>query len=559
MAAVNSYIYIVKDHKNRCYVGQSTQLESTGVGSIQYHRIYEHYYNVFYDAINDASLPLFQDWPLKYLDIEVYPADGAAPYGLSMDTYRTFTKYFIKKGGTKRNYSKENKEIKTFLEDTNETLKITSTDNAQETFKSDYMETADMIDIAEIIWISRMQYAGYQVLNKVIGGQQSGWIAVDASSQKNLFNINNTTPEQLTSFLIATSEINKNRLNQAQQDLDKIFDKYLRKNIGELIVKRVNKHKDEIKKSISGKQKMSFADIVLKEVQEGLSGKTSKKVNGIQEDLNKFIESYPDLNIREIDWTLKSKDKELDLFQLITRIIAQSILGPRQNMTLYKDSTEGELTLNYNNGGRMTFKGYQGKDIGSNNAQVITIPLEQALSISKNADPTVANWWYNFPRGEIVDSEVKFVWARQVFKNHFRKGSNRIADASMGVLKRVQDGDFVTEILINGDTALIAKKVPQNKLLSVKMLNEYRQHLTYNNDVLNAGNWHRFFSAMYASISNSEWELNTSEDGSKFAILSNSEREVQREDGVFVGVVGIKLTQGTIFVTDKNVAKNVIF
>ncbi len=129
----------------------------------------------------------------------------------------------------------------------------------------------------------------------------------------------------------------------------------------------------------------------------------------------------------------------------------------------------------------------------------------------------------------------------------------------MGVLKRVQDGDFVTEILINGDTALIAKKVPQNKLLSVKMLNEYRQHLTYNNDVLNAGNWHRFFSAMYASISNSEWELNTSEDGSKFAILSNSEREVQREDGVFVGVVGIKLTQGTIFVTDKNVAKNVIF
>lgn len=129
----------------------------------------------------------------------------------------------------------------------------------------------------------------------------------------------------------------------------------------------------------------------------------------------------------------------------------------------------------------------------------------------------------------------------------------------MGVLRRVQDGKFVTEILSNGDTALIAMRIPQNELLSVKMLNEYRRHLSYNNDVLNAGNWHKFFSAMYASISNSEWELTTNEDGENFAILSDSQTEVQREDGAFVGIVGMELNQGTIFVTDKNVARNVIF
>lgn len=58
---VNSYIYIIKDHKNRCYVGQSTQVESGGANTIQYHRIYEHYYNTFHDDSSDASVPLFQD------------------------------------------------------------------------------------------------------------------------------------------------------------------------------------------------------------------------------------------------------------------------------------------------------------------------------------------------------------------------------------------------------------------------------------------------------------------------------------------------------------------
>lgn len=199
-----------------------------------------------------------------------------------------------------------------------------------------------------------------------------------------MFNINNTTPSQLTSFLISTTNVNQNRLSQAQKDLDAIFDKYLRKNIGDLIIKRINRTKEEIKSTISGNKKVGFSDIVLKEVQESLSGKTSKKTKGIQSDLDNFIAKYSDLGIRKIDWSLKSKGKELDLFQLITRIIAQSILGPRQNMTLYGNSTEGELTLNYNQGGRMTFKGYQGQNIGSNNAQVITIPLEQALSISAN-------------------------------------------------------------------------------------------------------------------------------------------------------------------------------
>lgn len=67
-----------------------------------------------------------------------------------MDTYETFTKYFTKKGGTKRN-SKEDSEVKTFLDEKDGTLKIMTTDNAQQTFKDEYVTTADMIDIAEII------------------------------------------------------------------------------------------------------------------------------------------------------------------------------------------------------------------------------------------------------------------------------------------------------------------------------------------------------------------------------------------------------------------------
>lgn len=94
------------------------------------------------------------------------------------------------------------------------------------------------------------------------------------------------------------------------------------------------------------------------------------------------------------------------------------------------------------------------------------------------------------------------------------------------------------------------------------MLNEYRKHLSYNNAILNAGNWHQFFSAMYASISKSEWTLESGEDGETFAILSGIEMEISGkniEDGASIGLIGMELTENKVFVTDKSVAKNVIF
>lgn len=559
---LNSYIYtIVDDYKHRCYVGQSTKIESSADGTISYQRIYDHYKATFHDDITDASIPLFQDWPLIYLRIDVYPATGTEPYGLSKDTYEKFLKYFIKKGEAKRNYSeKEGSEVKAFLTGNSSlNLQIKSTDKTGENESIQSLSNADMIDIAEIIWISRMQYAGYQVLNRVIGGEQSGWTAT-LDGNKSLFNINNTSPGQLTSFLISTSQHSAGRLQQAQSELDRILDKYLTRNVGELITKRANKSKEEIKAGLANGKKVDFVGIALKEVQDTLSGKTSTKTTGIQEDLNNFVAKYSDLGIKGIDWKLKSNDsKNPDLFVLISKIIAQSLLGPRQNMTVYKNSTEEMLTLSYN-GNRMVFKGSGGKDIGSSNAKPITVPIEQTLSIMTNANmQNGSNWWFDMPAGVHVKKDVKFIWARRVFKNYFRD-NNRIKDASLGILAKAKAGNYNSVINLNsGDECIIIGGEPEDKSLSVKLLNEYRSHLSFNNQIIKQGYWHQFFSAMYASISRSDWSIQVDEQGYEYAILEGQSTEVNTDFGAITGVIGMKLTSGRDFITDKDYAKTVIY
>ena len=92
-----------------------------------------------------------------------------------------------------------------------------------------------------------------------------------------------------------------------------------------------------------------------------------------------------------------------------------------------------------------------------------------------------------------------------MFKNYFREGSYRIPKPELGILRRIQTGDPSTTKLASGDIALVAPRLDNtNELLSTRMLNEYRRHLNYNNDVLRGGNWHIFFSAMYATISKSD-------------------------------------------------------
>lgn len=505
---MDSYIYIIQSPNRMCYVGQATdtnKVDSEAQG-VPYDRIYQHVHNTYSNAVNaktDASVPIFAAWPLKYLELYVYRR--SENYGLDISVYENFLKFFTPAGRQKVAKGGKIKNIRQSA-----TGLVIQLQNGEQ----QALTEGEMIDIAEIVWLSRKQKVGFNICNKVIGGQTSAWVFHGLNGDEPI-NINTTPPSVLTSMLISTdaSSLEQAQLLNFQQDLDNLFKKYLTKDVGALIENQVKKDANSKKNLLRGRD-FSLKPILQKAVASVLtSSEKSPHIEQFNAELDVLLNKYSTIGLDSFNYSIESTDTNKNaILESITQKIANSMLERFQSTRLKSDWTYN-LQLNYNGEGVISYKGKGGKDIGSATATAITVPIDQTLSIHSKKTKRGASWWYS-PTSrskEQVSLAIRWEWTRKVF-NYFIQYL-KVPDKDCGTLFRAKKGDWT------GPTNGVVVVTPKDKkeTLSAKMLEAYREKLSYHNDILH--NWQAFFSRLYSIGSATDWDFQTDEEGDFLAVI----------------------------------------
>lgn len=539
------YIYIIQAPNRQCYVGQSTDTDVVDpeAANVPYKRIYQHVLNTYTrrkKAEEDASVPIFQCWPLKYLEIYVYTQ--AEDYGLEPSVYETFLRYFTHTGREKitgqgkiREVRKSKSGLKVVLENDQE-YELTE---------------GEKIDIAEIIWMARRERAGYKMLNKSMGGQHASWEFVGIGGNVQPVNITTTPPSVITSLLLSTEMSSEEQkvFKDFQKDLDALFEKYLTKDAGDAILDTIKARTNSAKNLLRGRG-FDLKPILQEAIEETLKG-NNKYSSNLKTELEALIEKYSTGGLIDFEYQIKQNKKDENENQLLKAIsskLAASLLGPFQKAKLYQNS-EWNINFYYGDDGVISYKGKGGRNIGDGKNNHISVSLDQTFpSISKYNDKN-KSWWYEptHPGDKQVPIEIRWNWTRHVFDYHFQKV--KVQDKKKSLVSKAKRGNFIVQ-----DQYAIVGGEEKPETLSVKMMMAYREKLNFNNAILH--NWRPFFSRLYAGKTKSIWDVELTSEGDFVAILSG--QTIKTEGGALT--IGMYIEDQDTFDTDREDApKDIIF
>lgn len=550
----SSYIYIITDPANNCYVGQSTNVKVKTGRSLPYNRLYQHVANAYYerDSGDDASVVMFENWPLQWLNMKVYEENDNGIYGIPEEVYYKFLEYFSPEGKEKiqsESKGKKNKgeisAIKLARDGT-----ISGTISKEQNRPELRMGTA--IDIAEILWMSRYQAAGYNVLNKVIGGQRASWVFLGDKNAP--LNINTTPPSRITSLLWSTeaTQDQQKAMTDMQNELDKLFDKYLDSNMADLIVDQITRtstsRKNLFNPKVGNVKELPLKPILEESIFKVLSDKGGGKGGQTAEFKKEFdaiLEKYSALGLEKFGLnTQMKKVSGGSLIENVSQKIAASLLQQFQGRKMTGTFTVGSITFNIVNG-KIKYKGKNGANIGDSNTETISVSLRQSLNFN-SYDKNKSSWWYSAPdmHGHHLSDSVRWAWAKNIFHYIFLK----VRDKSLGILAQAESGDFSDSIghTSSGDVIVVGNEVEDS--LSGKMQWYYLHQLGYKNAIFK--DWRGYFGRLYATCSRKQqqWNILSSRDGGNvYAILDGV--MVDGEDGDSF-MVGLSLEQADSFDID---------
>lgn len=533
------YIYIITAPNKDCYVGQSIDMKTSVNANVPYKRLYQHAANAYYntsEAHSDASVSMFRSFALQDLYMKVYELNDDGYFGLPKELYQTFLQYFTPKGKEKVKQHKKgdiekDAEIKQFRQ---EGVGIYIKQNNQEQELSQGL----CIDIAEIIWISRYQARGYNILNKVMGGQRASWEFKGVNGTESV-NITTSTPSQITSMLWSTEmDVNSAQLLRNMQiDFDRLLQNFLNAEMGNLIkdqiLNDVNSRRNLFNPKIGSVKELPLKSILETAITRVLSNKggtANANTKQFKKDLYALINKYEKLGLNSFGFNTNWSGAYDAIAQGLARNLASSLLGAFQNKKMDKKFSVDELSFNIVNN-VISFKGSSGRLIGNQTSSVLTVNLDQTFNLKNFRRQD--SWWYNESEmhGHHVSDDVRWRWAKNIFHEIFLK----VRNSELGLLAQSQSQPLHTD----GVVAVVEMSTGENTL-NGKMREYYMSHLKWSNRIFKY--WNKYFSRLYSIISQTsgkkqQWSVASSiETQNTYAILSNQEvRDPSGEESYVIG------------------------
>lgn len=556
------YIYIITAPNGDCYVGQSIDMKTSVNANVPYKRLYQHAANAYYntsEAHSDASVSMFRSFALRDLYMKVYELNDDGYFGLPKELYQTFLRYFTPKGKEKVKQHKKgdlekDAEIKQFRQ---EGIGIYIKQNNQEQELSKGL----CIDIAEIIWISRYQARGYNILNKVMGGQRATWEFNGVNGTEKV-NITTSTPSQITSMLWST-EMDANSgqlLRNMQIDFDRLLQNFLNAEMGNLIkdqiLNDVNSRRNLFNPKIGSVKELPLKPILETAITRVLSNKggtANANTKQFKKDLYALINKYEKLGLNSFGFNTNWSGAYDAIAQGLARNLASSLLGAFQNKKMDEKFSVSELSFNIVNN-VISFKGSNGRLIGNQTSSVLTVNLDQTFNLKNFRGQD--SWWYNESEmhGHHVSDDVRWRWAKNIFHEIFLK----VRNSELGLLAQSQSQPLNTD----GAVAVVEMSTGANTL-NGKMRQYYMSHLKWSNHIFKY--WNKYFSRLYSIISQTsgkkqEWNVVPSiKTQNTYAILPN--QEIRDPSGKESYVVGFKIRDASSFdlTTAENEYSNIVF
>lgn len=187
---------------------------------------------------------------------------------------------------------------------------------------------------------------GKQVLNKAIGGQQTGWSFMGLSGQENI-NINTTSPAALTSMLLSTDATQEEKalLLAMQKELDVLFDKFLDRNMADLIKQQIirdtNSRKNLFKSTKYKVNKMPIKPILndaIFKVLNNTGGGANEQTKAFKKEFDSIVEKYSKQGLSNFSLTPVYKASNADsIIENVSQKIASSLLEAFQSTKLGKN------------------------------------------------------------------------------------------------------------------------------------------------------------------------------------------------------------------------------
>ena len=535
------YIYIITAPNNDCYVGQSAASAETSGFNTEYQRIYNHvevtYLGKPSDQRKDASVPIFQAYPLKEVGITIHPKGaGGSFFDLPQQLYIDFLKYFeptgaekvqkfsqkgIKKGkkGQKHQPTEEElakREESTIKKVRSENAFVIKNDKNNESYT---VPIGLCLDIAEIVWMCRYQAMGYNILNKTIGGQRATWKFIGLSGEESV-NINTSRPSEITSMLLSTeaTDTEKNLLQQMQTEADKIIGDFLDEEIANLIVTKIKNDSESRKQLLSDKvEEISLKPIVERAISDILEGKwkaSRGRVAQFKADMQAMITKYAGAGLTYFGFTTKWDAQYDVIIKEIAKMIASSLLSFTQNRKLKKDFSIESIKLNVV-AGSIRFKGQGGKWIDKEDAPKMTINIDQVLRFDNKTTQHRSSWWYDSDNSQLsISTDTRWQWALHIFSVAF----GRVKDKQKGIvaLSKEQKWSKSDRILESKDHIAIIQQTfikkksdkkdghfyEQEETLLGEMKYFYKSHLKWGNAIFKK--FYTYFSRAYSILSSKD-------------------------------------------------------
>lgn len=553
------YIYVITAPNGDCYVGQSAASAETSGFTTEYQRIYNHvdvtYLGKPSDQRKDASVPIFQAYPLTKIDIKIHPQGaGGSIFDLPQQLYVDFLKYFEPTGAEKvQKYSQKgikkkdkngkkhtptaeelaNREESIIKKVRDKNAFVINNYQDQETYA---VPLGLCIDIAEIIWMCRYQAMGYNVLNKTIGGQRAKWKFIGLSGAESV-NINTSRPSEITSMLLSTeaSSGEKGLLQKMQAEADELIGDFLDEEIANLIVTKIKNDSESRKQLLSDKVKeIPLKPIVERAISDILAGKwkaSRGRVAQFRADMQEMIIRYADAGLTYFGFSTEWDAQYDVIIKEIAKTVASSLLSFTQNRKLKDDFSVESISLNVV-AGSIRFKGEGGKWIGKEDAPKMTINIDQVLRFDNKATQHRSSWWYDSDNSQLsIDTGTRWKWALHIFSVAF----GRVKDKKKGIvaLSKEQKWSTPDSIIKGGNIAIIRQSFTklitdkenntyeQGEFLAGEMKYFYKSHLKWGNEIFKT--FHTYFSRAYSILSSKDgkqkWDTVQSENHGACAVL----------------------------------------
>ena len=536
------YIYLIYTNANKkqCYVGQSAKRD--------FSRLEEHMDNTYTNTglkSKDASIPLFQQWPLKFLTFDCYFCEGNSYFGFSKRTFVEFFSKFRKKGGKRINPTN----LTTNIRNTQSGIGINF--DYIEDYEQNVVTIGDLLDAAEILWTCKMKLLGYEMLNKDMGGQQLVWEYQDINGDWIPITANITSVDQIIKILTSSylSSADRQTLSSIKQKLDIGLEKMLDKNLADILVYGI---KDTLQKCKNFHQegRIHLRKVVKDVIVRILSGKMKKNLKGLSIDGEKAITEFRQylsrvltpyektfLGFIDIEEEIVVKDNIVDEFlgflvEDIAGKLATSYVGTNKVLT-----EENEIKLFfYIKDELLSVKGKNGEIMKQHGKKAFTVSIDQYFSIPSidNANSSLSYLLRVVaPPSYTVPEEEKINWTIRRFELIL----NRVRDSKKGLWtianSPIAPSQFtLSDNIHDGNIAvLINKKSPNDTdTLSFKVRQEYFKWLSPLNAIIL--NWHNFFSNFY-TMGDNRWSLTN--DGNIAFLSEPVHIEGLAADPVYVG------------------------